>query len=160
MTMQRWNGSAFVDTSTEKRWDGANWVDLTIAKRWNGSAWIDIAFPGGGGGGSNLSATISNNFVSGSVLDFEPAPPFKNVSTNATTVTATGGTAPYTYSWSKTSGSSALIPSSTTSASISFSANAPKNQPLSAVWTCTITDSVLATFQVSVTADVLYENGQ
>lgn len=157
MTMKRWDGGLFVDTSIQKRWDGANWVDLTIARRWDGANWIDIAFPGGGGG--VLSATISTNFVFGNVLVVEPAPLFKNIHTSEATITATGGTGPYTYFWQRISGDSAIIPVSTTSATISFTANAPKNQPLEAVWVCTITDSVLATFQVAVTANIMYENG-
>jgi hypothetical protein len=40
---KRWNGSAFVSTSTGKRWNGSAWIDLTIAKRWNGSNWIDLS---------------------------------------------------------------------------------------------------------------------
>jgi hypothetical protein len=40
---KRYNGSAFVDTTTAKRWDGSAWVELTTAKRWSGSAWIDLS---------------------------------------------------------------------------------------------------------------------
>lgn len=158
MTMKRWDGGAFVDTSIERRWDGSNWVDLTIAKRWDGSSWVDIAFPGGGG--ANLSATINPASLFKSALQFEPAPPFKNVVTAAATVTPTGGTGPYTYQWTKVSGDSAIVPSSTTAASVTFSANAPKNQLLTATWQCTVTDSLSATFAVSLPVRILYENGQ
>jgi hypothetical protein len=40
---KRWDGSAFVATSTVKRWDGSAWADVLTAKRWNGSAWIDLS---------------------------------------------------------------------------------------------------------------------
>jgi len=40
---KRWNGSAFISTSTAKRWNGSAWIDLTVAKRWNGSTWTDLS---------------------------------------------------------------------------------------------------------------------
>lgn len=40
---KRYNGSAFVDTTTAKRWDGSAWVEVTTAKRWSGSSWVDLS---------------------------------------------------------------------------------------------------------------------
>lgn len=40
---KRWDGSAFISTSTGKRWNGSAWIDLTVAKRWNGSSWTDLS---------------------------------------------------------------------------------------------------------------------
>lgn len=40
---KRWDGSAFVATSTVRRWDGSAWADVLTAKRWDGSAWIDLS---------------------------------------------------------------------------------------------------------------------
>ena len=40
---KRYNGSAFVDTTTAKRWTGSAWVEVTTAKRWNGSSWTDLS---------------------------------------------------------------------------------------------------------------------
>lgn len=155
MTMKRWDGTTQVDTTTEKRWDGASWVDLTIARRWDGSSWVDIAFPGGGGG-TGLSAVISDGTPSGSVFDPEPAPLFRTVFSNSTTVTASGGTGPYTYSWARVSGDSAVLVSNNTSNVVSFSANVAKNSDKSATWRCTITDSLMATTTVDCSITLTY----
>lgn len=40
---KRWNGSAWVVTTTAKRWTGSVWTDVQVAKRWNGSAWVDLS---------------------------------------------------------------------------------------------------------------------
>jgi hypothetical protein len=40
---KRYDGAAFVSTTTAKRWTGSAWTDLTIAKRWSGSAWVDLS---------------------------------------------------------------------------------------------------------------------
>lgn len=156
MTMKRWDGGSWnTDLSTRKRWDGASWVDLTIARRWDGANWIDIAFPGGGGAG--LSATISDGTPSGNIFAGEPAAPFATVISNSTTVTASGGTGPYTYSWARISGSSAVNISSSTSAVVSFNANVNKNGERNAVWRCTITDSLSATTTVDASVSLSYE---
>lgn len=144
-----------VDTSTEKRWDGASWIDLTLAKRWNGAAWVDIAFPGGGGGGA-LSATASDGSVTGSVFMAEPADPFKTVVSNSTTVTATGGTGPYTYSWARITGASAVNVSNPANPTVSFNANVNKNGARSATYRCVVTDAVSATTFVDVSVFLEY----
>ena len=40
---KRYDGAAFVSTTTAKRWTGSAWTDLTTAKRWSGSAWVDLS---------------------------------------------------------------------------------------------------------------------
>jgi hypothetical protein len=40
---RRWDGTAWVASTTSKRWNGSAWVDLTVAKRWNGTAWVDLS---------------------------------------------------------------------------------------------------------------------
>ena len=40
---KRWNGSAWVVTTTAKRWTGSAWTDIQTAKRWSGSAWVDLS---------------------------------------------------------------------------------------------------------------------
>lgn len=153
MTQKRWNGSAFVDNTTAKRWNGSAWVDLTLAKRWDGAAWIDISLPGGGGG---FSATVSNGNPQGNAFAFEPAPLAASVTTNSTTVTPSGGTAPYTYSWAHIAGDSAVSVSNPTAATVTFSANVFKNQEKEATFRCTVTDAVLATTTVDVVAYLSY----
>lgn len=123
MTMKRWNGSAYVDLTTAKRWNGSAWVDLTIAKRWNGSAWVDIPLPGGGGGdpGAALVVTVSPGSANRSFSDGDPDCPL--YTTNTVTASTINGTGPYTYQWTRVSGSSAVLADSPTSASTSFSAS-------------------------------------
>lgn len=158
MTMKRWNGSTMVDTSIEKRWSGSAWVDLTIAKRWNGSAWVDIAFPGGGGGG--VSATVNDGTVFGSEARFGPGQPsVLNVVSDlpvSVTVTPSGGTGPYTYSWSHLSGDSAVQVSAPSSATTQFNANVGKNQTKAATKRCTVTDSLGDTAFVDVFVNLTY----
>jgi hypothetical protein len=42
---RRWDGTAWVASTTSKRWNGSAWVDLTVAKRWNGTAWVANSAP-------------------------------------------------------------------------------------------------------------------
>lgn len=151
-TLKRWDGAVFVDLSTFKRWDGSTWVDITTAKRWDGANWIDITLPGGGGG--TLTATISNGSVgNGSVGEEETCP---TITSQSTTVTATGGTGPYTYLWTRLSGSSAILCDSPTTATTTFSASICVGSR-SGVWRCTVEDSLGATDTVdcSITLDLV-----
>lgn len=154
MTAKRWDGAAYIDLTVAKRWDGAAWVDLTVAKRWDGAAWQDI--PGVFGGGSGFSATSDKSLVSGNTFEAEPAPLFKNITSDAVTVTATGGTGPYTYAWTRVSGSSAISAGTPSADATTFSANVPKNLERIGVWRCTVTDSLAATASVDVSVELTY----
>lgn len=157
MTLKRWTGASWADLTTLKRWTGASWVDITLCKRWNGSSWVDIPLPGGGGGGSSVTATISDGSPFGSVFSpHSTAPLFRTVSTNSTTVTASGGTGPYTYSWARVSGDSAVNVSNASAATVTFSANVPRDGSRSATWRCTVRDSLLATTFVDCSPSVFY----
>lgn len=113
--------------STAKRWTGSAWVNLTIAKRWTGSAWIDIAgFDGGGGPpppppGSPVVVNVSPGTATSAGGDGEPECP-THFSTPVT-ATASGGTGPYTYKWTRMSGSTQVFPTCDTCATTSFEAN-------------------------------------
>jgi hypothetical protein len=137
MTLKRWDGAAYQDIAAIKRWDGASWVDLTILKRWDGVSWVDITLPGGGGG---LSATADKAFVGAGYSPEGIGPTFVTLTTDAITVTATGGMgAGPTYSWSRVTGDSSVLCDSPTSATTTFSCSVPRNQERSAVYRCTIT---------------------
>lgn len=154
MTTKRWDGAAFVDVAAIQRWDGSAWQPITIYKRWDGSAWVDITIPGGGGGG--LSATVAPGSAVGDLFDAEPAPLFATVTSNNVTVSVTGGTGPYTYSWVRLSGDSAVSATASTSATTAFSATIGKNGEKTATFRCTVTDSLLATDTVSVSVTLTY----
>ena len=73
--------------------------------------------------------------------------------TNSITVTPTGGTAPYTYAWTKTSGDGTVV--SPTKATTRFSQFLENNTAASGVFLCTVTDSLGATASDSVTANFI-----
>lgn len=149
--MKRWDGAAHVDITVAKRWDGAAWVDLTVAKRWDGAAWVDVPLPGGGG--STLAITGPGNF------DYVEAgeEPIRTITTPAINLTTSGGTGPYTYSWARLSGSSAILAQSPNIEDTQFTVNAYLNQLYVTTFRLTVTDSLGATSFHDVTVTILYE---
>jgi hypothetical protein len=75
------------------------------------------------------------------------------VTTDSTIVTPTGGTGPYTYAWALVSGDAFTV-NSPTAATTTFSTTLISGQEKSAVYRCTVTDSLAAeaTATVSITA--------
>lgn len=149
MAQKKWTGS-WVDLTTLKRWNGTTWVDLTIAKRWDGGSWVDMGAPSG-----SLSATANATNVFGSGGDDEGDAFQQITSSPATVITSTGGAgAGPTYSWTKLSGSSAILADSPTSATTTFSAYLGFGITKTAVMRCTVTrgvDSVTVDVNVSLT---------
>lgn len=141
---KRWDGAAWTTVSAIKRWDGAAWVDVAAVKRWDGSAWVDTGWGGGGGG---LSATVSPGTAEGFGTGEEPA---ELVISNSVTVTPTGGTGPYTYAWTRLSGSSSIYATSPTAATTTFHATIYIGPSRTATFRCTVTDSLSATAVVDV----------
>jgi hypothetical protein len=68
--------------------------------------------------------------------------------TNAVTVTPTGGTGPYTYAWTLDAGN--LTIGAATSATTSFSGFVSIGTTTEDIATCTITDSLAATASISI----------
>lgn len=71
--------------------------------------------------------------------------------TNTVTVTASGGTSPYTYAWTKKSGDTLTVNSPTSNAT-TFSGTPGAGNAFISTYTCTITDSAgsPATFDVDI----------
>jgi hypothetical protein len=104
--------------------------------------------PGKAGSASSaLAASVSESNLSATDTG-------ATVTTGSVTVTAYGGTAPYTYAWTKASGDtlsvSAASSAATTFAGTSMTAGLTK----SAVYRCTVTDNVAATTTVDVSVVV------
>lgn len=151
--MKRWDGAAYVDLTVAKRWDGTAWVNLTVAKRWDGTAWVDIPLPGGGGGSSLAISgpTTISRLESGTE-------PTRQLTTDPVNLTTTGGTAPYTYSWVRMSGSSAIQAVSPTVEDTQFTVLAQQNRTYISVFRCTVTDDLGATAFHDVEVTMLYES--
>ncbi len=95
----------------------------------------------GNGGGGGPSLVASNSGANGNVFQNEPAPATRSVSASGT-VTATGGSGSYTCTWSHISGSTAIPTPGANVFSPSFTATVPKNDFLTAVKRCTVSDGV------------------
>jgi hypothetical protein len=103
-------------------------------------------------GGGSLSASADTE---ADAVGFSP--PFtQSLTTNTVTVTATGGTAPYTHSWAFVSGNNVFTVSSGTSASVSWSATVGAI-PRAAVWRDTVTDALSASVVVDVNVTAVVE---
>jgi hypothetical protein len=76
-----------------------------------------------------------------------------SATTPVTTLSATGGTAPYTYAWELDSGDASITITSPSSASTTFSASLAPDEAKTATFTGTVTDAngVKMTANVSAT---------
>lgn len=97
--------------------------------------------------GSSLTASIDAAFAFASGVGGGA------FTTPSRTVTAAGGTSPYTYAWAKVSGDTLTV-TSPTSASTTFSGTPGVGNTLQAVYRCTVTDNVAATTTVDVSVSI------
>ena len=100
-----------------------------------------------GASGGGFTATASPTFVS--KFDSLGA---GSKTTDSTTVTPSGGVAPYTYAWAKKSGDT-IAPNSAAAATTTFTGTVTAGQFKSGVYTCTVTDSTGGT-PLTTTVDV------
>lgn len=147
-TFKRWDGAAWQDITTFKRWDGAAWQDVTTVKRWDGASWVDCSW---GGGGGALSVTANKSSVEG--VSDDGADECPTHTSESVTVTASGGTGPYTYSWTRLSGASSVFATASTAATTAFEATICFGSR-SAVFRCTVTDSLSATATVDISVSL------
>jgi hypothetical protein len=103
-------------------------------------------------GGSSLSATAN---ADADAVGFAP-PSTQTLATNTVTVTVSGGTPPYVHSWSFLSGNNIFTPTSTTSASVAWTATVGA-LPRAAVWRDTVTDALSASVAVDVNVTAVVE---
>lgn len=101
--------------------DGLEAFYQSLASGGSGGSSAITVSPAGAGGGASSSSSIT-------------------VYSSYVTVTPSGGTAPYSYSWSKVSGD-AITANAPTSATTNFSANLAPGDFLSAVFKCAVTDA-------------------
>ena len=78
----------------------------------------------------------------------------KTLTTSSVTVTAHGGSSPYTFSWARISGSSAITATAPSAANTAFTATLSPNQELLATFRCTVTDNSGAVATVDVFVDL------
>ena len=97
--------------------------------------------------GSDLSATANIAYAAGTSENGALA------TTGTVTITASGGTSPYSYSWAKVSGDNGIAAVSQSAAATNWTGTPGINGNLSATWRCTVTDSASTpdTQQVDVT---------
>jgi len=146
-----WSGvatSVFIpknDTTTRYYWvrvrtDAGNTSGTEPAT--NGVAAAADSIPG------SLTATVAPSSVSKTDTG-------TSITTASVTVTAAGGTAPYTYSWVRTSGSTSITATSSTAATTTFTGSSlASGSTYSAVFTCTVTDAAAATKTAVVSVEI------
>ncbi|MEL7445567.1 MAG: hypothetical protein AAGK02_07115 [Pseudomonadota bacterium] len=96
-----------------------------------------------GGVTVSMSPTFAHDDISGAGTG----------TTNSVTASATGGTGPYTYAWSKVSGDTFTV-NGPSAASTSFSATVSAGETKSAVYKVTATDSLTATGSAQVSVSI------
>ena len=97
---------------------------------WNGSAW-KVA--------QSFAPPITLNVAPFSVSGTGDSNGTIQITSGIATATPTGGTAPYTYAWTKVSGDTMTVTNST-SASTAFRASVGPGDSRSATYRCTVTD--------------------
>ena len=96
-----------------------------------------------------LNATASSSSVSKTGTT-------ASLTTSSVTVTPTGGSTPYTYSWARISGSTSIAVDSSTAATTTFTGSSlASGTTYNAVFRCTVTDNAAATKTVDVSVEII-----
>jgi hypothetical protein len=92
-----------------------------------------------------FSASVNPFYVIGTIFGTGA------VTTDAATVSVSGGTGPYTYAWAYVSGYASFTTNSPTSATTTWTGTITlPGQDRSAVYRCTVTDSLAATASITI----------
>lgn len=111
---------------------GGAWRTCTAVYAKSGGSWRQVWAPAG----PALSANLSPGSVSGSGTGNGP------LTTDSCTCTPSGGTAPYSYAWTYSSGDGAISADSGSAASTTFSVSGTAQETKTGAWHCHVTDSV------------------
>lgn len=132
-------------------------IDPTITGRGSltdelDSTGVNIASTATAASAGALAASVSPTYAYGSGTP-------GTVTSNNVTVTASGGTGPYTYAWAKKSGGGTISATAATSATTAFYAVLAFGEARTHIWTCTVTDSLAATFAIDVPVNLVETTG-
>ncbi len=108
-----------------------------------------------------LSVSVSPASVAGMIANNPPSNSPASRTVNSSTVTATpaNGTGPFTYSWARIAGSSAISAGLPTAATTGFSGTVGIDQQISATFRVTVTDALSATATADTTVTLEYVSG-
>lgn len=81
-----------------------------------------------------------------------------SVTSDPATVVASGGTPGYTYAWTRVSGDTSIFCNSPTSATTTWTRSSATVHIYTAVWKCTVTDSVAATRSITLIVTMIFES--
>jgi hypothetical protein len=110
---------------------------------------------GAAGAARNLFGTLAASVAPSSRTKTDTS---ATIVTDSVTVTATGGTAPYTYAWTRIAGSALIAATSTTAATTTFTGTTlVSGTTYDATFRCTVTDAAAATKTVDVVVSITRE---
>jgi hypothetical protein len=107
---------------------------------------------GAAGSARNLFGTLAASVAPSSITKTDTT---ATIVTASATVTATGGTTPYTFAWTRIAGSTLIAATSTTAAITTFTGTTLVNgTTYEATFRCTVTDAAAATATVDVVVSI------
>lgn len=126
--------------------------------------WVTVRTPDGGisdpeppvngvpAGAASIPSTLS---IVASPSSLTKSASTSSITTDSSTATAYGGTSPYTYAWTRQSGSTAISADSASSATTTFTGTSlASGSTYDAVFRCTVTDDASATAYADVSVSI------
>lgn len=107
-------------------------------------------------GTSSLKVTASNVFKSAS--GFTPCSTVTTASVSGTNTTVTGGTAPYTFQWTRIDGASQSVNTATSQNPTFFIVACDYDELDTATWQVTVTDSAGRTASTTIQVTIIWVN--